>query len=96
MKLLSADTPFWQQVIQRAEGNLQTPKVSTTDGDIDYFGYQLSVHKYQLALYCKGIMPHRGWRLKSLKEYYGLKGRDKAKLLEQFNDIFEMYKNLIG
>jgi len=70
-------TPFQQALIQASEGKLQTPTVSTSTGNINYFGYQLAVHKYYLSLMAKGIQ-NRQVKLTDLKKYYGLKGRTAA------------------
>jgi hypothetical protein len=84
-------TPF-QIALEKAQaGELQTPTVSTSTGNIDYFGYQLTVHKYNLSLMSKGIMS-RGIKLKDLKWYYGLKGRTAADCLPQFIKLMEDYK----
>jgi hypothetical protein len=84
-------TPFQQALIQASEGKLQTPTVSTSDGNINYFGYQLAVHKYNLSLMAVGIQS-RGIKLKDIKNYYGLKGRTAADCLSQFVQLMEAYK----
>jgi hypothetical protein len=84
-------TPF-QIALEKAQaGELQTPTVSTSTGNINYFGYQLAVHKYNLSLMSKGIMS-RDIKLKDLKWYYGLKGRTAADCLPQFIKLMEDYK----
>ena len=85
-------TPFETAVMQAQAGELQTPTVSTSTGNIDYFGYQLAVHKFNLSLMAKGI-GSRGIKLKDLKEYYGLKGRTAADCLPQFLMMIEGYKD---
>ena len=84
-------TPFEQAVKSVLEGKLQTPTVSTINGNIPYFGYQLAVHKFNLSLMAKGIGV-RGVRLGDLKKYYGLKGRTAADCLPQFIQIMDEYK----
>jgi hypothetical protein len=84
-------TSFQTALTQAQEGKLKTPVVSTSEGQIDYFGYQLAVHKYNLSLMSKGIMS-RGIKLKDLKWYYGLKGRTATDCLSQFIQIMEEYK----
>lgn len=83
-------TPFQQAVLQASEGKLQTPTVSTSGGNIDYFQYQLAVHKFNLSLMAKGI-GSRGVKLSDLKRYYGLKGRTAADCLPQFLKIVDEY-----
>lgn len=82
----------FQQALQQVEANqLQTPTVSTSNGNIDYFGYQLAVHHFNLKIMSKG-MRCRGIKLKDLKAYYGLKGRTAADCLSQFEMLMEGYK----
>ena len=83
-------TPFEQAVAQAQTGELQTPTVSTSEGNISYFKYQLAVHKYNLSLMSKGIMS-RGVKLKDLKWYYGLKGRTASDCLPQFIELMNRY-----
>ncbi len=42
-------TQFQQALIAASEGKLHTPTVSNSEGNIDYFSYQLAVHKYNQA-----------------------------------------------
>ena len=82
----------FQQALQQVEVNqLQTPQVSYGGKKVDYFGYQLSVHHFNLKIMSKGMLC-RGVRLKDLKDYYGLKGRTAADVLPQFELIVEEYK----
>jgi hypothetical protein len=83
-------TPFEQAVTQAQAGELQTPTISTSNGNINYFSYQLAVHKYNLSLMSKGIMS-RGIKLKDLKWYYGLKGRTADDCLPQFIELMNRY-----
>ena len=84
-------TPFEQAQEDVKNGKIKTPSVSSGAKNIDYFGYQLSVHKFNLSLMAKG-MQCRGVKLKDLKNYYGLKGRSAKDCLEQFLDIFHNYQ----
>ena len=54
--------------------------------------YNLICSKREVGLFCKGIMPRRGWRLKDTKLYYGIKG-NKHKTLAHIN---WMYDYLMG
>ena len=83
-------TDFEQAQQSVKEGKLQTPTVGTIHGEVDYFKYQLAVHKMQLKLYTKGIIPHRGWKITPMKKYYGLKGNTN-KCLEQLIEITNKY-----
>jgi hypothetical protein len=84
-------TQFQQAVLQVEAQQLQTPEVTYSGKKVDYFGYQLSVHHFNLKIMSKG-MQCRGVKLKDLKAYYGLKGRTAADCLPQFETIMEAYK----
>ena len=82
----------FEQALQSVEmGTLKTPSVSTSNGNVDYFGYQLTVHHFNLKIMAKG-MSCRGVKLKDLKEYYGLKGKSAADCLAEFETIVSNYK----
>jgi hypothetical protein len=85
-------TPFQQAVLAVEAGKLQTPSVTSEGKQIDYFGYQLAVHHFNLKIMACG-MQCRGIKLKDLKEYYGLKGRRVEDCLVQFETLVEQYKN---
>jgi len=85
-------TPFQQAVQQVEAGKAQAPVVSMGTGRIDYFQYQLAVHKFNLSIMAKG-MKCRGIKLSDLKQYYGLKGRTAADVLPQFLKLMDDYQN---
>ena len=76
---------------QVAEGKLQTPSVSYSGKNIDYFGYQLAVHQFNLKIMASGMLC-RGIKFTDIKKYYGLKGRSAKDCLEQFQKIMDDYK----
>ena len=84
-------TQFEQALQQAKAGQLQTPTVSTTQGNVDYFGYQLAVHHFNLKIMSRG-MTCRGIKLKDLKAYYGLKGRTAGDCLAQFEMLMAGYR----
>jgi len=84
-------TQFEQALQQVKAGQLKTPTVSTSTGNVDYFGYQLAVHHFNLKIMARG-MTCRGVKLRDLKDYYGLKGRTAADVLPQFEMMLEGYK----
>ena len=86
-------TPFQQAVLQVEAGQLQAPTVSYGKTTVDYFKYQLAVHKFNLSIMSKG-MQCRGVKLKDLKHYYGLKGRTAADCLPQFIKLMEDFLSL--
>ena len=90
-KHIESVTPFWAAVKQVKQGEATAPKVVMGGGEIDYFGYQLSVAKFELSLNAKGIKPRRHWKVSDLKNYYGLTGKGEQ-LVEQIKEIMEMYR----
>jgi hypothetical protein len=50
--------------------------------------YNLVVTIRDLKLFSRGMKPHRFWRLKDVKHYFGIKGNTKTilKRLEDFRD----------
>lgn len=85
-------TQFEQAVAQAEMGTLQLPSVHYGKSPIDYFFYQLSVHRFNLRLMSKGIKC-RGVKLTDMKKYYGLKGRTASDCLPQFEQLFEKFKS---
>jgi len=49
--------------------------------------WNLRWHKWELECAVNGITPRRGWKLKPLKEYYGLKGRSAKDVHKNFVDL---------
>jgi len=84
-------TQFENAVEAANRGELQTPNVSYGNKKINYFGYQLAVHHFNLKLMAKG-MTCRGIKFSDIKNYYGLKGRSANDCLEQFEKIMADYK----
>lgn len=87
-------TQFQQALIAVSEGKLQTPTVSNTNGNIDYFGYQLAVHKYNLRIMALG-MKCRGITFTQIKKYYGFKGRTAKECLPQMEQLLINYKQAL-
>jgi hypothetical protein len=85
-------TPFEQALEQIKNGNLKTPKVTNGGTEVDYIGYQLSVHKFQLKILSSG-MTMRGVKLKSIKDYYGFKGKTAKECLPQMEDLISKFFN---
>ena len=84
-------TKFEQALQQVKEGKLATPSVSYGGKDIDYIGYQLAVHIFNMKILASG-MSMRNVKLKDLKDYYGLKGKSAKDCLPQLETIYENYK----
>lgn len=90
-KIIKTITPFELAQEQVKNNTLKTPLVITGNGEIDYFGYQLATHHFNMKLMATG-MKFRGITFMQLKNYYGLKGRSAKDCLAQFEDIFNAYK----
>ena len=65
---------------------------------INFNGKPMSISLYNLVvsirdvkLYSKGIVPHRNWKITYVKEYFGLKGRDHQKLIDQLVKLKDEY-----
>jgi len=84
-------TPFEQAQEDVKNKKLTTPSVTVGAKPIDYFGYQLATHKFNLSLMAKG-MKFRGIKFSDIKHYYGLKGRSAKDCLEQYEKIMADYK----
>ena len=56
--------------------------------------YNLVISIRDVSLWTKGIAPHRHWRLKHVKEYFGVKGNAK-KILEQLKYKKELYDQML-
>jgi hypothetical protein len=87
-----AMTQFETAVQQSQAGQLQVPTVQTSNGNINFFGYQLAVHKMNLGLMSKG-MKCRGITLKDIKQYYGLKGKTAGQCLEEIKVLMDKFNS---
>jgi hypothetical protein len=83
-------TPFEQAIQDVKDGKLTAPNVSVGAKPIDYFKYQLAVHKMNLSLMSKG-MTCRGIKFTDIKRYYGLKGRSAKAALPEFLELMEKH-----
>jgi hypothetical protein len=88
-------TPFEQAQEKVRVGLLKAPSVIVNGKPIDYFGYQIATHHFNLKLMAKG-MTFNGIKFTDIKEYYGLKGRSAKDCLTQFEAIVEDYKRKFG
>jgi hypothetical protein len=57
--------------------------------------WNLVVSIRDVGLFCEGIAPNRHWRLKHVKEYFGVKG-GKQKIYDQLNEMLDEYKKELG
>jgi len=88
-------TPFETSVEQVRLGQLQTPKVLMGSKNMDYFAYQLAVHKYNLGIMAMG-MTCRGIKFTDIKKYYGLKGRSAKDCKPEIIELFNTYKSSLN
>jgi hydrogenase maturation factor HypE len=84
-------TQFQQAQQAAKEGKLQVPTVSTSTGTINYFGYQISVHLYNLKMMSLG-MKFREITFTQIKKYYGLKGKSAKECVVELQALVEEYK----
>lgn len=83
---------FEKAVANYRNGQLRAPDVIVGKNQVDYFVYQLGTHHFFLKLMAKG-MQTRQFKLKDLREYYGLKSRTAKGALPEFEAIKEKYMN---
>jgi hypothetical protein len=57
--------------------------------------WNLVVSIRDVGLFCEGIAPNRHWRLKHVKEYFGVKG-GKQKIYDQLNEMLDDYRKELG
>jgi hypothetical protein len=88
-------TEFQQAVASAKQGNLKTPKVMVGDKEVDYFGYQLNIHIFNMKILAKGML-FKGITAKQIKDYYGLTARSNKDALAQLEKIQEDYKKQRG
>jgi len=54
--------------------------------------WNLVVSIRDLKLWAKGIKAHRNWKVTAVKEYFGLTGNNRQKLVEQLEAIKVKYE----
>ena len=95
-------TPFEKTLDKAKKGQVtniygkpQLPTIIWDGKEIDAIRYQLAVSKAQLRIASIGIKPSREWKLKTLKNYYGLDGRTAKACHEEFISKFNHLLNKI-
>lgn len=88
-------SPFLQALSAAFKGEIKIPEVSSSEGQMDYFGYQLAVHLFNLRLMASGIK-FKGITFSQIKEYYGLKGRGASDCIQQLEAISKDYKVIMS
>ena len=88
-------TPFEIAQEKAKIGELNVPKVISDNKSLDYFGYQLAVHKYNLGLMAMGLKSSH-ITFTQIKKYYGLKGKSAKDCLPQLQQMVEDYKQVIN
>ena len=83
-------TKFEQTIAQIRRGEIKAPKVYTNDGEIDYMFYQINVHQLNLKLMASGLKV-RNFRLKDIRDYYGIKGRTAKELTAALHRLQQTY-----
>ena len=77
-------TPFEKEIekFNKHEG----ATISVNGNDVPLLYYNMTIHKFELGLNAKGLKPNRHWRLKPIKDYYGLRGRSGKDAYREFID----------
>ena len=84
-------TKFEQTIAQIRTGEIKAPKVYTEGGEIDYMNYQISVHLFHLKLLASGLKV-RNFRLKDIRDYYGLSGRTANQMIAELSYLQQAYR----
>ena len=84
-------TAFEQAQEDVANQKTITPTVNLGSKVVDYFGYQLATHKFNLKLMSLGLS-FREIKFSDIKKYYGLKGKTAKLCLPELLVIIETYK----
>lgn len=80
------NAPFWNEA--------STMNVGSTEGtaEVPVAQVKLISSIAAMKLFCSGIMPYRGFRMKDIKDYFGVKG-NKQKVLQALESIKEVTTN---
>lgn len=62
--------------------------IKLNDGHINIGNYNLAISIRDVSLFCKGMKPHRNWRLKHVKDYFEVKG-NAPNVLKQLKELRE-------
>lgn len=82
-------THFEKDLKRYVEGTAKFPRISAESGEIPFPLYQITVHIGQCKLYAKKIVPFRGFKLKPIKEYYGLKSKTSKQCVVELQKIYK-------
>lgn len=80
-------SPFWGAVIS------DDPMLTTVNGiSIEMWRWNLMLLRRDVRMYSKGLIPHRGWKVTTVKRYLGVTGSGDV-LREKVDAI---YDGLVG
>lgn len=85
-------TPFLQIIEAVENGTKKVPSVNYQGTEVDYLYYQIVSHVQALKLMSVGLK-YKAFKLKDLKNYYGLAGRTASDCLTELQDLKEYYKH---
>ena len=75
--------PFWNEA--------STTNLGSTEGfaEVPVSQVKLITSISAMKMYCHGIIPYRGFRMKDIKDYFGVKGNKQAVLqaLEAIKEV---------
>lgn len=72
MQKVDSTAPFWEQLH------------SMDNKAVQHAIYNLILSRRDVNLYLKDIKPHRAWKIRDVKAYFGIKG-GKQKIADQIN-----------
>jgi hypothetical protein len=88
--------PFWNEIEQYLASNGKEKCINLNGKPMPSAYWNLICSKRDVALYCKGILIHRHWKITPVKQYFGFSGRDKNILLEYLSDLVDFFESKEG
>lgn len=93
---LKLECQFWYELEQFAISGGQQHGVNVNGNRMPFAYWNLICSIRDIALYNKGIVINRHWKIKPVKEYFGWLGKDNNDFLEYLQDINSYIKNEEG
>jgi hypothetical protein len=80
------ETPFPKGIDASAPFFTDDRMIAVNGAPLPMQAFNLACSRRDLKLFCAGLTPHRGWKLRDVKAYYGLSG-NKQKCLAQIESL---------
>jgi len=80
-----ASAPFWQEI-----NDPDARTININGVDVKQCVYNLLITRRDMRMYMKGIKPHRGWQIRQVKQYFGIKG-GKQKIHDQIVHLADKF-----